>query len=41
MDSGSETGWGGQSGGGTGLLWIVVVRQVGVGTVAVGQVCCG
>jgi hypothetical protein len=41
VGSGSETGWDGNSGTGAGLLWTVVVRQVEVGTVALGQVCCG
>jgi hypothetical protein len=39
VDSGSERDWGGHSGTGTGLWWIVVVRDVGVGTVALGQIC--
>jgi hypothetical protein len=41
VDSGNETGWGEHSGTGAGLLWAVVVRKIGVGTVALGQVCCG
>jgi hypothetical protein len=39
--SGSEKVWGELSGTGAGLLWAVVVRKVGVSTVALGQVCCG
>jgi hypothetical protein len=41
VDGGSERGWGGHSGNGTGLWFIVVVRQVGVGRIALGQDCGG
>jgi hypothetical protein len=41
VGSGSEKDCGGHGGTGAGLLWAVVVRKIGVGSVALGQVCCG